>query len=447
MSDLWQDLISIWKGHMSFLYGKSQMTDCKFILGEGEDKLEIKLHKMVLASCSAKFFNLWCANDEINQDDIIIRDVSSEALNAFVYYLYNENVDLNMEIVWDILKLAKVYEVKSLTDFCANFLKNIEKPYWLDIFLILEYTSYYGLDDVETQCFYNLSFKSDIMFCCTDFNTIKQDVFKKLINLDDFPGTELEIYSAVNRWSGKQCELKQIEKSSENKRSFLGDCARFNLKFKQMTTEEFKSIDNDDSFLTTDERMDISNSISPNFVRTPLSKLFLTSFQDQILKVENVNISSVYFTCDPCPQSQPYILYGFVIFGKTTASIENVSFFLKKKLNGNTLIEDKMKLEYNGTPKQYKIMFETPITLEVDIEYHLGIKDLDPSERFCATEYEKSIDCLTSFSYTGAKLKRYLFLNDLDYEDEILIDENDDEETETIYVNITACSMNELLNL
>lgn len=249
MSDSWQDLICIWKGRMSFLYGKSQMTDCKFILGEGKDKLEIRLHKMVLASCSTKFFNLWCsASDKHHQDDIIIRDVSSQALNAFVYYFYNEKVDLNMEIVWDILKLAKLYEVKSLTDFCTNFLKNMKKN-WREIFLILEYTSYYGLDDVETQCLYEFNFNSDCMFCFTDFYTIKQTVFKKLINLDDFPGTELEIYSAVNLWSEKQCEFKQIEKSSENKRSFLGNCAKFNLKFNQMTTEEFKSIDKDESFL------------------------------------------------------------------------------------------------------------------------------------------------------------------------------------------------------
>lgn len=420
MTESWQDLFSTWKGRMAFLYGKNQMTDCKFILGD----LEIRLHKMVLASCSTWFFNLWFISDAIGNDDIIICDVSKDALTSFVYYLYNEEVELNMDIIWDLLKLAKFYGVKSLINFSSSFLKNI-KLNDETVYLILEKIENYGLDDVENLCLYNFSQQSDFLFYCLGEMPTNLDVFKKLIKFDDFPEgnegqTELEIYEAVNKWSKEQCQLKQIEISFENKRLFLenaGVFGKFSDKFSQMTIEEFKSIDNEDSFFTKNERLDIFNKICPELVRKWTYLVKITN-SDQILKIENAKNSSICFACEISPDpydsdsDAPKVLHGFYIFGKTTNSVENVSFFLNNKLNGNSLIEDEIQLQYEGTPKKYKILFKTPITLDTDTEYHMGIKNLSPCERFCGEDYNN--DCFPSFSYVGPKLIRALIFEIVD---------------------------------
>lgn len=446
MSDSWQDLFNTWKGRMAFLYGKTQMTDCKFILGEGENKLEFKLHKMVIASCSTKFFNLWFSSDAVvNDSDILISDVSSEAFKAFVFYLYNETVELlelNMNIVWDLLKLSKLYGVKSLTNFCASFLNNIIKK--TNYLKILENIAPYGLDEVENQCLYYCSRPVFfVMFC--GFDEISEEIFRKLLDSEVFPGDELDVYDVVNGWLAAQCSIKQIEISFENKRNILRKGDEFYAQFNKMCfmdSEDLWLFDKDHSFLTKEQRLEICkfNDIY-NADKKKMYTIDIMSSSDKIIKIENVENSSIYFApdeitndsdCEDMFLVESLIMYGFYIFGRTTSSEEKVSFYLKEKLNEKYLIEDEIKLEYNGKPKKNKILFKTPITLVAGTEYHLGIKNLGPCERFCGTEYDEN--CFPCFSYTGPKLIRELIFELVD--NRVILTEEDFMNMETITISI-----------
>lgn len=376
MSHLWQDLFSTWKSRMSFLYGKDCMTDCKFIMGEGEDKLEIRLHKMVLGSCSTEFFNLWFMCEAIDVDEVVIHDVTREALQAFVFYLYNETVELNLKIVWDVLKLAKRYGVRSLINFCGPFLvKIVDSSNYL---LILDKISNYELDDVEDQCLYFWSGVDNYVEIFSKFSTISKNVLKKLILFNDFIESPIQVYKVLDLWAEKQCEMKQIEISTENKTLALGNF-RHVVKFNKMSIEEFKSIDNNKLFLTNIERLAVYRNISLKSVRRKIDMIDVMTPDDIIGRIEDINDSSIYFF-----GNYYYKLCGFYIFGKTKINVESISFSLKYKKDNNFLIEDKVQMEYNGTPQKYLISFKTAISLK-DVDYKLCIKGLDSGERFCGS--------------------------------------------------------------
>lgn len=449
MSDSWQDLFSTWKGRMAFLYGKTQMTDCKFILGEGEDKLEIKLHKMVIASCSTKFFDFWFSSDValINDNNVIISDVSSEAFKAFVFFLYNETVELNMNIVWDLLKLAKLYGVKSLINFCASFLNNTINCE--NAFKVLENAPSYGLalEEVENQCLYFCSRQVVFFYLFSGFSEISEEIFRKLLDSEVLPGDQLEIYDGVNDWLNNHCRIKQIENSFENKRNILRKSDDFFVKFNKMwfmDREDLEFFDKDNSFLSKNQRLKICkyNEIF-NVDKKKMYTTDIMSASDKILKVENVESSSIYFArdadepksdsdCEDTFLVESLIMYGFHIFGKTTSSVEKVSFFLKEKLDEKFIIEDEIQVEYNGKPKKYEILFKTPITLTPGTEYHLGVINLGPCERFCGTEYDGN--CFPCFSYSGPKLIRELIFEHIDTR--VVLTAEDFMNMETINISI-----------
>lgn len=359
------------------------MTDCKFILGKGEDKLEMKLHKIVLGSCSTEFFNLWfmCTCEAIDNDEVVIHDVTREALHAFVFYLYNETVELNPNIVWDVLTLAKRYGVKSLINFCGQFLLKIVD--FSNFLFILDKISNYELENVELQCLYLWSGVKDYVEIFSEFPTVSNDVLKKLLRFDDFIESALKVYKVLNLWVEKQCEMKQIENSTENKIFVLGNFINF-VKFNEMTFEEFKSIDNNELVLTNIERLDVYRNMPINAVKrnTAMFEITCMSPNDIIKKVEDIENSSIFFAGH---QSIKFKLHGFFIFGKTKKKVETISYFLKYKNDNNFLIEDKIQMKYNGTPQKYLISFETPIILDAKNEYQLCIKDLNLGERFSGT--------------------------------------------------------------
>lgn len=64
MDNSWQDSLDTWKCRLRILHKEKYMSDCKFILNDGQERFEIKAHKMILASCSMEFQNLYflCGN-------------------------------------------------------------------------------------------------------------------------------------------------------------------------------------------------------------------------------------------------------------------------------------------------------------------------------------------------------------------------------------------------
>lgn len=399
MSESWQDQCSTWQSRMAFLYGSQLMTDCKLILDvEDEEKLELNLHKMVLSSCSTEFFNMWFLSDT-NNDDIIIRDVSKKALTAFVYYLYNENAELSLDIFWDVLKLAKLYKVKSLINFCGTYLTT--KVYRLNFLSIFEKVKDEGFDDVENQCLYLWSCSSPIIYENPKFKSISHEILKKLIDFNDFPGTHLDVYKGLMNWTGYQCEIKNLDITPENRSSVLDNCFNSNF-FNKMTNDEFKSIDDKELFLTRNERLDLYRNLNSRFENLQAGKLLLS--EGRLRRTYAAKQCLVFFSV-----ARPFILHGFYIFGTTGSSIEHIDYCLLEDriFTAVELSKGGKNIIYDGTPKKYPILFDSPIWIREGINYCLQIPSLRECERYCATDYNWD-DFLSFLCYDEKIIREFL---------------------------------------
>lgn len=112
-----------WQERNFFLLNNEFMSDCSFIVQDGENKIKLPAHKYVLGGCSWEFYNFFFLM-EAASNEIPITDVSVEVVKIFLEFIYRESVQLNNEIIWDVLKLAERYSVKGVKVCCDEFLSS-----------------------------------------------------------------------------------------------------------------------------------------------------------------------------------------------------------------------------------------------------------------------------------------------------------------------------------
>ncbi|XP_057973581.1 BTB/POZ domain-containing protein At4g08455-like [Malania oleifera] len=93
------------------------------LVASDHDSLSVPAHKAVLVSRSP-VFNAMLVNEmeESLSGRIKISDVSYEALQMFVDFLYTADVYLDEQMACDLIVLAEKYQVKHLKDYCENFM-------------------------------------------------------------------------------------------------------------------------------------------------------------------------------------------------------------------------------------------------------------------------------------------------------------------------------------
>lgn len=402
---LWQDTLDTWKSRISYLHGNDHMSDCSFILNNGSKRIEIKSHKLVLGSCSPEFYNLYFLCGATNLNEIIVSDVTENALNQFVYFVYKETADLNLSIIWDVLKLAKLYAVQSLLRFCGVFLEqNITNA---NVFSIFDKISNFDLPYCESKCMAILSQSSVGIYKNPDFCSISQESLKKLLSFDKLPGKEIEIYQAVLRWSEKFCEKNDRWITTENKRFALGSSVNL-IRFCSMPIEEFNICTND-TILTKDEIIDIFRNIAsggateskfssikrqsdrkmgeiPANTEIRFCHLINPNFTFQIkdfLKFENNYVNESFITIQV---NKPILLQGCSIYRRTPKGLaeraeeEEVNI----SLHHNDFMIDTFvtNLKYDGTNKLYPVYLNRPVFLYPNKKYKIGIHCKGDYERY-----------------------------------------------------------------
>ncbi|KAG5679515.1 hypothetical protein PVAND_009078 [Polypedilum vanderplanki] len=97
------------------LISNQQISDFKFIV---EDK-EFYVHKVLLAARSPVFMKMFTSDfNESHSKEGRINDISKEAFQEFLRFLYTETIeDINLYVL-DLLAIADLYEVEDLKAIC-----------------------------------------------------------------------------------------------------------------------------------------------------------------------------------------------------------------------------------------------------------------------------------------------------------------------------------------
>lgn len=119
----WQKTTKSLEERFGHLLGKELMADMTFLVGTNETR--IPGHRLILAANSHDFYN---ALYQLHPDrmELRIEDVSVGVFLRFLEYCYTGHVHLEMDKVFDVLKLAIRYEMRHLEGTCVNFVVGSE---------------------------------------------------------------------------------------------------------------------------------------------------------------------------------------------------------------------------------------------------------------------------------------------------------------------------------
>ncbi|XP_052276300.1 uncharacterized protein LOC127875343 [Dreissena polymorpha] len=123
---------------------------CDVVLRVGS--AEIKAHKCVLAAGSNYFRSLFLGQfTESSKSDIDLSQVTTDniSMELIINFIYSGEVDIDSENAEDIFKLSSFFLIKSLQEFCADFmLKNLNLRNCLEYFL---FSFDYQLNELRTK--------------------------------------------------------------------------------------------------------------------------------------------------------------------------------------------------------------------------------------------------------------------------------------------------------
>lgn len=162
------------------LYRDDSLKDIKLVVGNSC----VMAHKVVLATRSEVFRSMLTHDTREKQTNVIeIQDVSCEAVNAFVKYLYIEEIDNVSEELDTLLMLADKYDVQGLKERCENYLiQMVNDENVIDLFLKAEFLN---LPKLKKRSLFLIKKNSDHIVNTEDFKRLYQQphLIKEILQL------------------------------------------------------------------------------------------------------------------------------------------------------------------------------------------------------------------------------------------------------------------------
>lgn len=148
-SKLWHDEFRTWQQRNTFLFNNEFMSDCSFIISEGDNKIKIPAHKYILGGFSVEFFNFFYLM-EAESSEIPIFECSVSVLKVFLKYVYTGETNLTMLNISDVLRLMKRFSAKCFKDYCEEFLiKKLNKKNYIEL---MDISHSYGMRKLFSKC-------------------------------------------------------------------------------------------------------------------------------------------------------------------------------------------------------------------------------------------------------------------------------------------------------
>ena len=233
------------------MLNNDRLSDVKFVATKSESKQVIPAHKFILAIGSPVFEAMFYGELAENRDTIELPDCDNESLLELFRYVYSDEVNLSGSNVMGVLYLAKKYIVPSLTNKCAEYLKEKLDP--SNVFSILPLAQKYEEKALVDRCWMVIENHTEAAVKSEGFETIERSLLEQVVARDNLSIKEVSLFQAVDRWATTQCEKQGLAEEGPIKRRILGEEMIKALRFPVMTGEEFAVNVLDTNILTSDE--------------------------------------------------------------------------------------------------------------------------------------------------------------------------------------------------
>jgi len=200
--------------------------------------------------------------------------VKFEFYVVFSRYIYSDLVQLTLDNVADVLKVANKYKVFGLIGACLKFmLKNIHED---SVCFILQQAYKYDCKTLMDKCLYNIDKDTSDILGSEDFLSLTKECLDKVISRDSLIVKESEVYDAVMKWARNDCKMKGVPPNSENIRSSLGN-SFYHIRFPLMSPQYFTDHVATGDILNDAEKVDLFRY----FYSSPKPKLVFSDMPRQ----------------------------------------------------------------------------------------------------------------------------------------------------------------------
>lgn len=364
-----------WDERISFLYKKEIMADCYFVIGEGEGRVKIPAHKFVLSASSKEFFNIFFLM-EAGSNEIFVNDFSINILNTFLKFVYNIPVSLDMNEVWDILRISRLYGVENIIEKCTELIgKNITDD---NLFIVLNKAISFQLHTVDLMCLDLLKRKTIEIFQNPHFLDIEKTTLQKILQCDTLPGKQIEIYRIVMNWIDNKLNVNNLPNTSENRKNCLGHVVK-DIDFGSMTISEFSECSEDDnSILSKDEMLDIYRCIGKRHCEFNIKSRESLLPEKCLRNFESCNGTHklTFFS------NRDHLVSGLSLFRRCIHPkirgleifyrYENISYFIEDE-DHNKIAEDTAQVIDNGFNGNYHVFFKEQFFLLKGKKYDVTV--------------------------------------------------------------------------
>lgn len=355
-----------------FMFDKEFMSDCVFVIQDGDKTIKIPCHKYILGSCSWEFYNLFYS---MKADSIYIpiANFSCDVVKKFLEFIYKETTELDMKTVWDILKLAKKFGVKKLIDFCSCFLsKNVREENLIQI--IQKSTEFELQEELLINCIKVIGRLKLDFFTAAFFFQLSRNGLNNILKSDYLDVEEIDLFRFVDNWAENICTQNKKLINGRNKRLALGDIVN-NIRFGTMSINQFAKCTKNECFLTAQQIVDIFNSITSHgeykckfssIRRLPTINHISFTSRENTISLAHVNPTGVF----KFSVNEEKLILGFGYYGTTRISTKKL-FLQLKYIESNVIIHQSTvkNIEFDGTSEINQFLFKKPIVLEKCKEY------------------------------------------------------------------------------
>ena len=369
------------------MLNNDRLSDVKFVAAKSESiKQVIPAHKFILAIGSPVFEAMFYGELAETKDTIELPDCDNESLLELFRYMYSDEVNLSGSNVMGVLCLAKKYIVPSLTDKCAEYLKEKLDP--SNVFSILPFAQKYEEKALVDRCWMLIENHTEAAVKSEGFETIERSLLKEVVARDNLLIKEVSLFQAVDRWATTQCEKQGLAEEGPIKRRILGEEMIKALRFPVMTGEEFVVNVVDTNILTSDEVVTLFKYFIVPTSPTPVA--FSKTPRGKLTHAADCITSCRFPTCTPTSWNyhgersdllcfsvdKNITLHGLRLFGsennsytvtlKVTDTGSRTTVVSKSGTYSSKLLHSK-HFSYHGC----EVMFDSVVVLKGNTRYHI----------------------------------------------------------------------------
>ena len=225
------------------IFNQDLLSDVKFVVRDskgGSESKNIPAHKFVLAIRSPVFYAMFYGELAEAKDSVEISDCEYESLLELFRFLYSDEANLTPDNVMQLMYLSKKYMLPSLADQCSAYLQeNLDAS---NVFTVLPDAQKYEEKDLLDHCWKVIEKETEEAVKSDGLVTIGRSVLEELVENEKLNIKEVELFKAVNRWAGKECEKQGLVAEGSVKRRILGERIVKGIRFPVMEQKEFASV-------------------------------------------------------------------------------------------------------------------------------------------------------------------------------------------------------------